>query len=80
MMCPPDHAHADTTSCYTAHKCRCQPCRDGSSARAFERRQRRHDPCGRCGKSWDVQPVLRGLCEDCRYVMPVTERKVWSMT
>lgn len=26
-VCPPDHGHAATTTCYTQHKCRCFPCR-----------------------------------------------------
>lgn len=35
--CPTDHAHADTTTCYIAHKCRCNTCRDAQAARAKAR-------------------------------------------
>ena len=30
-ICPPDHAHAATATCYTGHACRCQPCRDAGT-------------------------------------------------
>ena len=40
-VCPPDHKHAATGSCYTGHKCRCEPCRDRASRRArFDRIRR----------------------------------------
>ncbi|MGU3358201.1 hypothetical protein ACLBWJ_13180 [Microbacterium sp. M4A5_1d] len=34
QVCPPDHKHAETLSCYTAHKCGCQPCRDHNTDHA----------------------------------------------
>lgn len=34
MICPPDHKHARTGSCYARHDCRCTPCRKRESARA----------------------------------------------
>lgn len=27
FVCPPDHRHGEVGTCYTAHKCRCGPCR-----------------------------------------------------
>lgn len=39
MMCPPDHKHGRTGTCYVAHKCRCDDCRAGR-ARAAARRRR----------------------------------------
>lgn len=39
-VCPDDHKHAVNTTCYTAHKCRCAPCRQGNTDRmALARRQ-----------------------------------------
>lgn len=26
MLCPPDHRHAETGTCWSAHGCRCDPC------------------------------------------------------
>lgn len=31
-VCPADHKHGATLNCYTAHKCRCRPCRDHNAA------------------------------------------------
>lgn len=28
FVCPPDHLHGRTVTCYKTHRCRCQPCRD----------------------------------------------------
>lgn len=36
MICPPDHKHAETTTCYDRHRCRCAPCTD--NYRAYQRR------------------------------------------
>ncbi len=30
--CPPEHKHADSTTCYIQHQCRCDPCTDHHSA------------------------------------------------
>lgn len=44
-ICPPDHKHAETGSCYRWHKCKCDPCRGRQRERAregepFRRKQR----------------------------------------
>ena len=26
-ICPPDHRHGVTSTCYNSHRCRCEPCR-----------------------------------------------------
>lgn len=31
-MCPPDHKHGDTTTCYMHHGCRCVTCRSNAAA------------------------------------------------
>lgn len=36
-ICPPDHAHADTATCYTSHACRCIPCREASTEYSYWR-------------------------------------------
>ena len=36
-ICPPDHAHADTATCYTSHACRCTPCREASTEYSYWR-------------------------------------------
>lgn len=37
-ICPPDHKHGRTHTCYNAHKCRCVPCR-----RAKAQKRNRYD-------------------------------------
>lgn len=37
--CPPEHSHAEKTTCYTAHGCKCDPCRVANNARARDRRR-----------------------------------------
>lgn len=36
-VCPPEHRHHTSTTCYHDHQCRCQPCTAHMSARARER-------------------------------------------
>lgn len=36
--CPPDHAHDETTTCYTSHRCRCDACTLANTERSFYRR------------------------------------------
>lgn len=39
MICPPDHKHAATKTCYSTHKCKCDPCRENSNRdRAYRKR------------------------------------------
>ena len=48
LVCPPEHKHGATSTCYTLHACRCTPCRQSNTARAAKRRKRiaygRHQP------------------------------------
>lgn len=47
-ICPPDHKHDQTSTCYTLHRCGCDRCRQANRARAERRRKRiaygRHQP------------------------------------
>lgn len=36
-ICPPEHKHASTGTCYVVHKCRCQSCRKGRADAARAR-------------------------------------------
>ena len=40
-VCPPDHRHSETGTCYAHHGCRCRGCRDGMSRRQKQARVRR---------------------------------------
>ncbi|MBW9118861.1 hypothetical protein JNB63_02015 [Microbacterium trichothecenolyticum] len=37
-ICPPDHRHGETTTCYVHHKCGCTDCREANTERVFYRR------------------------------------------
>lgn len=39
MICPPEHKHGQTGTCYQQHRCRCEACR---ARRAKDERQRAH--------------------------------------
>jgi len=41
FICPPDHKHAATGTCYVFHKCRCDACRAGRSAAATSRNRQK---------------------------------------
>lgn len=47
-ICPPDHKHAKTSTCYTLHRCGCDWCRKANQERASRRRKQiaygRHQP------------------------------------
>lgn len=38
-ICPPDHKHEGTSTCYTAHRCRCANCREGHRVMEAARRK-----------------------------------------
>lgn len=38
-VCPPEHRHGETTTCYILHKCRCAECRRGISQRESRRKK-----------------------------------------
>ena len=42
FACPPEHKHAESSTCYTTHKCRCEPCRAARSARNRRRDRERN--------------------------------------
>lgn len=37
-VCPPDHQHDATSTCYTSHDCGCGPCTQANTERSFYRR------------------------------------------
>jgi hypothetical protein len=39
-VCPPDHAHGSTHTCYGSHRCRCDDCRAGLTPRRKSRTRR----------------------------------------
>lgn len=51
-VCPPEHKHSQTRTCYVNHSCRCTSCREGSAAEARARR---------AGTSIAPQPVPRAV-------------------
>lgn len=38
-ICPPDHKHANATTCFIQHQCRCDPCMDHNTAREARRKK-----------------------------------------
>lgn len=36
VLCPPDHKHGETPTCYRTHKCGCDECRNANAARCYE--------------------------------------------
>lgn len=56
VICPPEHKHDETGTCYVIHKCRCDPCRAGRARR--ERTRKRLKAYGRYDSGLvDVEPV-----------------------
>lgn len=43
FVCPPDHTHGRTVSCYKTHGCRCQPCRAICARKELERNRAKRD-------------------------------------
>lgn len=55
-VCPPEHKHAGSSTCYIQHQCRCDPCMDLHSQ--MERRRKRLKAYGRFDTGLvDVGPV-----------------------
>lgn len=38
-VCPPEHKHGDTPTCYRVHRCSCSPCCDANTKRCYERKK-----------------------------------------
>ena len=38
-LCPPDHKHGITPTCYRVHKCGCAECRAANTTRCYERKK-----------------------------------------
>lgn len=54
--CPPGHRHGEATTCYTAHKCRCTPCKANWNDR--NERKRKDQAYGRYQSLWiDAEPA-----------------------
>ena len=61
QVCPPDHAHAGSCSCYIRHGCRCEACRAENTQR--NRRYRRLRAYGRSGDLVAMAPVREHLLQ-----------------
>lgn len=60
FLCPPEHKHADSSTCYIQHQCRCDPCTDNRAAR--ERRRQKLIAYGRFDTGLlDAGPVREHL-------------------
>lgn len=57
--CPPDHKHADSSTCFKQHDCHCLPCRAANANRAD--RSRRHRLYGRPSVRVAADPVREHL-------------------
>lgn len=68
MICPPEHKHHRTSTCYQEHRCRCGPCREQRNARS-RRRYAELNALSMLRTSCDVcsGPVVqpRATCEPC---------------
>lgn len=58
-VCPPDHAHAGSCSCYVSHRCRCDACRIENTRR--QREYRRQRAYGRSSHLVEMGPVREHL-------------------
>lgn len=57
-VCPPEHKHGVTGTCYVSHKCRCDECRAGRAAAARRRNKlKAYGRFDRDSKFVDAQPV-----------------------
>lgn len=66
MVCPPDHRHAETGTCYVRHSCRCAPCaaREAARSRKYEpdrKRRRIADGADAQIPAWPTQRRLQAL-------------------
>lgn len=73
MICPSDHKHAATGTCYRKHRCRCADCVRWHRAYDKQRREAIAPKvdvlCCRCGISGRVaarDDVKRWWCPDCK--------------
>lgn len=60
-ICPPEHKHGETSTCYTRHGCRCTPCREWNTGYHYRLRHLhalgRDTPHGHV----DATPTVRRL-------------------
>lgn len=71
-VCPPDHRHGETMTCYGEHRCRCASCLEGNARRKREwrlrRRSRRVELVARHHVDVDGLPLLgtkKAVCAIC---------------
>lgn len=68
-ICPPHHKHEQTSTCYVAHRCGCDLCREMNRARAERRRKQiaygRHQP-----RLADTERARKHILELRRLGMP----------
>ena len=62
-ICPPDHKHGGSTTCYQAHHCRCEPCRANMAAMNRARHARNRE--GMWGRVQGPQRMPGGVCDRC---------------
>lgn len=60
-VCPPDHPHAASLTCYNLHQCRCDPCYEHRAA--YDARSARDRAYGRPSKMVDAAPVRAHVLE-----------------
>ncbi|WP_431796496.1 helix-turn-helix domain-containing protein [Microbacterium enclense] len=64
--CPADHKHANSSTCYIQHQCRCTPCGDAHAAR--ERNRQRQKAYGRFDTGLvDAEPVRQHVLALAEY-------------
>ena len=83
FVCPPDHKHGETLTCYGKHKCRCGDCRSIAVARAGEYACEAlvNFPCARCGITRLSKPKnahRSAICRDCKAVLTRQEKAAWA--
>lgn len=72
MTCPPSHKHAENSTCYMNHRCRCAECLAHQKARRAKKPKKRHIEyvtCYRCGMTSVLIGSVRTpiyWCRDCQ--------------
>lgn len=70
--CPPDHKHAESSTCYHQHRCGCAPCREANSER--QRKRRKNIAYGRWVETLvPTEPVARHIDALVADGMPLRE-------
>lgn len=78
-MCPPDHKHGATVTCYRRHKCRCPECVTAKQERERPPLTVLTEVCARCPQAVRAGKGRPRLCRDCRYVLSMEELELWAV-